>query len=372
MNILVIGNGFDLEHGLETKYTQFLNFVESFRSVSSNEAIMKSGGLMNTAKEKYEKMDGMLFESPEIGEEFGRIVKRNHWIDYFISRRNDIGEDWIDFESEIFAYLDQLRSWSKEEKKMLLDDLYSLIRALEIYLDYHVFMRGVPDKSPIIDQFKADHIVNFNYTSTYERVYEGIEKLNIDYVHGRADCNRDAKMNNMVLGIRVFEDEEKQDRYMDFCKFYQRVLKDSSDYRTEQWIKSIEEDYDRFKAYMVQSKDLAIANTVDIDEPEKEYSEYLSRATSMEEMVKTHFSPSRIAFFGHSMDPTDAHIIKPMLMCNGADKMIYYRNVEQKESEIKNILKIISREEFEKRVSSKNIVFVNQNKEELVYHGGHD
>lgn len=30
MNILVIGNGFDLAHGLPTRYTDFLDFIKSF------------------------------------------------------------------------------------------------------------------------------------------------------------------------------------------------------------------------------------------------------------------------------------------------------------------------------------------------------
>ena len=33
MNILVIGNGFDLAHGLPTKYRDFLKFVEVIRQV---------------------------------------------------------------------------------------------------------------------------------------------------------------------------------------------------------------------------------------------------------------------------------------------------------------------------------------------------
>lgn len=36
MNILVIGNGFDLAHGLPTKYTDFLKFVESYKSSDRN------------------------------------------------------------------------------------------------------------------------------------------------------------------------------------------------------------------------------------------------------------------------------------------------------------------------------------------------
>lgn len=33
MNIIVIGNGFDLAHGLPTKYTDFLEFVKVLKIV---------------------------------------------------------------------------------------------------------------------------------------------------------------------------------------------------------------------------------------------------------------------------------------------------------------------------------------------------
>lgn len=33
MNILLIGNGFDLAHGLPTKYTDFLEFVKMIKII---------------------------------------------------------------------------------------------------------------------------------------------------------------------------------------------------------------------------------------------------------------------------------------------------------------------------------------------------
>ncbi len=36
MNILVIGNGFDIAHGLPTKYVNFLEFVQAFNRVKSS------------------------------------------------------------------------------------------------------------------------------------------------------------------------------------------------------------------------------------------------------------------------------------------------------------------------------------------------
>ena len=68
MNILVIGNGFDLAHGLPTKYTDFLGFVERFENLKKSSMIMSSGGLSNTAKPIYEYM--------------------NIWINLFLKRPN--------------------------------------------------------------------------------------------------------------------------------------------------------------------------------------------------------------------------------------------------------------------------------------------
>lgn len=33
MNILIVGNGFDLAHGLPTKYADFLKFIDFFTSI---------------------------------------------------------------------------------------------------------------------------------------------------------------------------------------------------------------------------------------------------------------------------------------------------------------------------------------------------
>ena len=42
MNILVIGNGFDLAHGLPTRYDDFLTFVEEFKKYKDqNECNLK-------------------------------------------------------------------------------------------------------------------------------------------------------------------------------------------------------------------------------------------------------------------------------------------------------------------------------------------
>lgn len=78
MNILVLGNGFDLAHGLPTKYKDFLDLVERFNSIMNAPHILKSGGLENTAKPIYAYLDRLIFRELELRMEFQRLVTGNY------------------------------------------------------------------------------------------------------------------------------------------------------------------------------------------------------------------------------------------------------------------------------------------------------
>ena len=75
MDILVIGNGFDLAHGLETRYKDFLDFPQNA-----------------DFKNYIDKLPN-----------YKKCLQVNVWLKHFISNyRNLNGENWIDFEQEIF------------------------------------------------------------------------------------------------------------------------------------------------------------------------------------------------------------------------------------------------------------------------------
>lgn len=57
MNILVIGNGFDLAHKLPTRYNDFLGFVERFLNIINTPQILQQGELKNTEKTVYKYID---------------------------------------------------------------------------------------------------------------------------------------------------------------------------------------------------------------------------------------------------------------------------------------------------------------------------
>lgn len=78
MNLLIIGNGFDLAHNLPTKYTDFLIYCRDY--------------------DKANPVAG----SDEMNEEFISFVTDNIWLKYFLQITEfDGSETWIDFEKEI-------------------------------------------------------------------------------------------------------------------------------------------------------------------------------------------------------------------------------------------------------------------------------
>jgi len=112
MNILLIGNGFDLAHGLPTKYTDFLEFVKMIKIIKEKNifndgfAISDAGCNVDNGKLHQDirltilnkannnKLEG---DSKELID----CINHNIWIEYFLQCDSFLKENWIDFESEI-------------------------------------------------------------------------------------------------------------------------------------------------------------------------------------------------------------------------------------------------------------------------------
>lgn len=139
MNILVIGNGFDLAHELPTGYKNFLDFcIRVQRIYSYNEG----GSVENYVENKIldlktnnEILDVLrqavknrkLSDKGEVKyttnniylDELYDCIRNNAWLKYFSSCNPSNGENWIDFESEIsqvIQALDAAMELIKKEK----------------------------------------------------------------------------------------------------------------------------------------------------------------------------------------------------------------------------------------------------------------
>ena len=109
MNILMIGNGFDLEHELPTKYTHFLEFVKMFRNAYLSENAMPKK--LCDLEDDYLKL---IFQTPECEDRVVALhtfTENNLWIEYFqkaYKEHLENKENWIDFESEISSVIQTL------------------------------------------------------------------------------------------------------------------------------------------------------------------------------------------------------------------------------------------------------------------------
>lgn len=159
MNILVIGNGFDLAHGLPTKYTDFLYFCNVVKEIIKgnklNGIIPQENGdytewvngidkikdlnfgtesykvffvnILNWVSERddeawkeiYEKLIKKRFLGGDINQKWIKevlyLIFDNIWIEYFLQYEMHDADNWIDFESEISKVIETMSSVIKEQ-----------------------------------------------------------------------------------------------------------------------------------------------------------------------------------------------------------------------------------------------------------------
>lgn len=380
--ILLIGNGFDLAHGLPTSYSYFLDFCDKIKETlffleSSNDDEWKKDIILNwdidnSIKSKLYEWDKNT--NNNLNKLFIEIydnIKNNIWINYFLEKREQLGKNWIDFESEISnvvqafecvrnctesgksiprsgiegikveeveTFIDifegngskmfainykTLGIFNKYVKKMTVD-LDRLIRALEIYISEFINKIEVLQKNDDIKDINPDCVLSFNYSNTYERIYGQSNKIEYDYIHGKADITNNVNTCNLVLGIDEYLEECDRDNKLEFLpfkKFYQRIYK-STDSSYMEWVDEIRQNSE---------------------------------------------CPYELYIFGHSLDKTDKDVLE-LLICNDnvQTKIYYHRKSNDDKKElgklIRNLVRVIGAKELIRRTggSHKTIEFIPQ------------
>ena len=384
--ILLIGNGFDLAHGLPTSYSYFLDFCDkvekkfNFQS-GINEKDYKTNELNDwniddSIKSKLYEWDKNT--NNNLNKLFIEIydnIKDNIWINYFLNIRYTLGKNWIDFESEISNIIQAFecirdnierreRIQQSERNKVIklevvkdfvdiskeieglkeldLEDMYTnlklffvffkkknvdldrLIRALEIYISEFINKIEVLQKNDDIKDINPDCVLSFNYSNTYERIYGQSNKIEYDYIHGKADITNNVNTCNLVLGIDEYLEECDRDNKLEFLpfkKFYQRIYK-STDSSYMEWVDEIRQNSE---------------------------------------------CPYELYIFGHSLDKTDKDVLE-LLICNDnvQTKIYYHRKSNDDKKElgklIRNLVRVIGAKELIRRTggSHKTIEFIPQ------------
>lgn len=123
-DLLVVGNGFDLYHGLPTRYTDFLSFIENWfvfwENYRDDISCEKDDQFSVRLSETNEIIsDTMLDFASHHGAykcehlEFINNHIDNLWIQYFMKKQLD-GVNWMDFEAEIYNVLKLVEEYYTE------------------------------------------------------------------------------------------------------------------------------------------------------------------------------------------------------------------------------------------------------------------
>ncbi|MDM1019014.1 AbiH family protein [Acinetobacter sp. VNK23] len=141
MNILIVGNGFDLSHYLPTKYDHFMVAMGAIENWDENKGEMGFDDLFSSLYEKenyFFKYTKAMYQTDEIKISIDQIkdlqekLKENVWYQYFAEHVREV-KTWIDFEQKIeeaLSYVSKLFS-KIEEVYSKRNTLLLEIKALE-------------------------------------------------------------------------------------------------------------------------------------------------------------------------------------------------------------------------------------------------
>lgn len=358
MNILVIGNGFDIAHGLPTKYGDFLDFIRKYKQLNeaANISVQKAEG--------YEELIRLKSEHPGLYDEIEVLIKDNAWYQHFDSiyesRKIEGKDGWIDFEREISSVvqlLDKLRcqivkqlengsdkvhlnNWQVEQLKIiiwgnvhldysqveigtcaiqtikdkLILDLNRITRCLEIYLA-HCIHTETCTPLPVIKALNIHSVLSFNYTDTYRLLYDDENKqVRYHYIHGIAKEESNIDECNMIIGIDEYLNDSSKNSdnvFVEFKKFFQRIFKGTGNIYTE-WIHAHQQ--------------------------------------SVNAMRKAPNPPTmNVYIFGHSLDNTDGDVLRKLILQEHTKTTIFYHNREALGKQIANLVAVIGEDELIKR-----------------------
>lgn len=402
MNILVIGNGFDLAHGLPTKYGDFLEWVNVIKQVVK----VKKGETFKDVDwgNVNDKIKELIIDRSMLGNQnvfpyekiCNELLYDNIWIDYFLECNMYQKENWIDFESEIsnviqaidkdmhglskvYKLEDEFERLSngflnrkyyesqmtfKDLRDRLLSDLNKLIRAFEIYLCEYVEKIEVERKSPDIESLEEiGYILSFNYTDTYRNIYDVKDDIEYDYFHGKAKIENTVETNNMVLGIDEYLSDTMRNENTDFIafkKFYQRIYKECEELAVN-WCADIRKEFE----YSAYSRKFMIEEQIGYELVSEEnnnlytWEQFEKRAFTYDKEYQKKHPRHNLYIFGHSLDVTDKDILRELILNDNVNTTIFYPDKKELGKKIANLIRVIGQDELIRRTggSTKTIEF---------------
>lgn len=350
-NLLIVGNGFDVEHSLKTHYSDFFDTINNRVSskneiiLNNNKYLIEDNHLLLYLLEEYKqnklqgnnwidietKLKDIIIFVEEINTHHFLIKEYRPNIDYIKNEyfklnelddkanilfpdklKNHFSPIWIDPFNTIFysneRYIEIINN--------LENNLYILTNMLRDYL-LEQNISAIEKTKDISDiDYKITHVLSFNYTDTFRQLYSDIDNNKIDFIHGSLNKN------NLVLGINETLTEDTENKIVDtvyFKKYFQRIYK-KTDYQYVSWLDSTDSQ-----------------NYADFD---------------------------TVYIHGHSLDESDKKIlekiINSVLKKDTSTVKIFYYDEKHYRQEVTNLIKVLGKDVFQKYYFQNRIIFIKQ------------
>jgi hypothetical protein len=223
--LVIIGNGFDLAHGLKTSYNHFIEYLveEQFKSNKFESAFTLGGGIENIRELKNEIINGNDFIYQNFKNKFIRDLIWEFSLKY-----------WCDIENKYFELLNTTDniSYFFKDPKTLNSEFEILKNYLVEYLkeqEKNVKALESYKKMIALVDSKETTILNFNYTDTLKKLYlNEINESNVIHIHGELSNPK----NPIIFGYAA-NDEESRELIKKGDNEYMRNIKKHLYKRTE-------------------------------------------------------------------------------------------------------------------------------------------
>lgn len=386
MNVLLIGNGFDIFYNLPTKYANFLHTVEFLMKNYSNE--MKSVGdvfsqeiLQNEdsfIKECYlthkSAFDATVLDAKRI-EYLIEIVKDNEWFTYLLKSYNkDVG--WIDFEKEIAFVIERFEQMLSTNSKSLYYGKGNSQINKHILSAFDYFVEFFRSNGTIIlsaTQVKQEFLVEEHIGSgefvvdkkkVIDSLYNKLETLSralaiylecfiesvCDLIRMEDNCRR-ISLFSLVDNVVNFN----------YTNTYEKLYSKSSIFHIHGNINdsivlginpnvsdelvSVDTSFIKFKKYFQRN----------FYETDYEYIRWMSE-------LKHNNEDFRLVTMGHSLDVTDKDIILELFE-NANEIIILYHDKQAKISYISRLVELFGKDGFDSLRKERQLTFLPLNKD---------
>ena len=401
MNILVIGNGFDLAHGLPTTYSDFLKFFEIIMNIEFfigdkkmfkekyldcyqapsyvREYVENAFDTRNIELGLFDTCDNAHNTNSSV-QEMHDYLKDNIWYDYLLdifNQKQMKGINWIDFESEISLIIEQIDKF-QENLYMPFD-----ITATDENEKLGIFLSKLDLK-----RFMSHKIESSVYGPTYrdflDKSYGDLRKFVRCMALYLSECVEKCHINRKSQDVAWHTiDAVLCFNYTHtFIKMYGKICKckihyihgdvNDADYNmnANNMVLGIDEYYDldernkhtnyniykKFTQRILNNTGLLYRDWISqMDENTREFQESIS-SKDVEKLV------NNVYIFGHSLDVTDKDVIKDLIDRKGVKTTIYYFDKQQQTQQIANLVKMLGQEKFIDMINSvpQKICFVQQ------------